>query len=281
MNINWVAQEFPELKNLRQLPQSGQRWVYKADHAQYGEVVLKLVKPGSEQYIDRELEAVQRVTDLSVGNVPMVHTANILQSSMGPLIYLIEQYIDGESLTDRLAKGPLSKDELLSLAWDLVSAAANAESVSVVHRDIKPPNIKIDSSGKAWLLDFGIVRILDLDSVTRTDAIQGPHSPGYSAPEQFRYDKRAIDGRADLFAIGVVIYESATGANPFLLGAQSKAEVLARVEQLPLQKLSLSWDIDNKFADFVSSITQKPVWQRPENCQEALSWLEEIIGELQ
>jgi serine/threonine-protein kinase len=166
------------------------------------------------------------------------------------------------------------------LSLDLISTTKDAENVDVVHRDIKPKNIVIDHRGNAWLLDFGIARVLDLESKTRTSAHQGPHSPGYSAPEQFRYEKRKITGRSDLFAVGVVLYESAIGTNPFREGADNADEARRRVAEEPLPRLNLVWDVDNKFSDFVASLTQKYPHQRPRSCAEAHSWLLEIVDDL-
>jgi serine/threonine-protein kinase len=276
VNLQWIQSQFPTISFIEQLPHSGQRWVFRCEHPQYGPIALKLLKPGRTKYLEREVEAVSRVLALSSSNVPRVYDVADLPSQLGPLISLIEQYIEGTVLSDQLKQGPLPQSDLLSVAVDLVTAAADAESVGVVHRDIKPANIKIDPNGKTWLLDFGIARILDLESKTRTDADVGPHSPGYSAPEQFRYEKRRIDGRSDLFAIGVVLFECATGSNPFVEGVTDRAEVLRRVETEPLPRLDLPWDVDQRFADFAASLTQKSNWLRPKSCAYAQAWLKEI-----
>ena len=75
------------------------------------------------------------------------------------------------------------------------------EACKIVHRDIKPENIIVTSAGKIFFLDFGIARILGLPTLTKTEAIVGPHTPGYAAPEQFNDLKSDIDSRADLFSI--------------------------------------------------------------------------------
>lgn len=277
-DLAWLTDQVPGLTIVESLPPSGQRWSFRCRHVEHGESVLKLVKPGKSNYLDREVEAVQR---LSSSNVPRVYELGSVTSQMGPLVWLLEQYVDGIDLSDKLASdGPRPKEELLTLALDLLSAAADAEKVQVVHRDIKPDNIKIDADGKAWLLDFGIARILDLESRTRTDAISGPHSPGYGAPEQFRYSKREIDGRSDLFAVGVVLYESATGINPFIQGARDRLEILHRVEHDHIPRLSLDWDNARLFADLVLSLTQKAPHQRPDSCAMALDWIRDIVTQV-
>jgi serine/threonine protein kinase len=280
VDISWLYENFNSLSKITPLPGGGQKWVFQCLHTVYGPCVLKLIKPGATRYLDRELEAVSRLGQLPSVNVPEIFEYGTISSQVGNLVFLFEEYIDGTDLFQMLRQGHLTRGQLLRLASDLVSIVKDAESVSVVHRDIKPMNIKIDSEGKAWLLDFGIARILDLESKTRTDSPVGPHSPGYSAPEQFRYQKRQIDGRSDLFAIGVVLHESAIGVNLFINGARDRAEILRRVLSEPLPHLNLEWDTGGHFAQFVSSLAQKYPYQRPASCAEAADWLAEIIERL-
>ena len=279
-NLEWLAKAFPYLADICPLKDGGQKLVFRCEHAEYGPCVLKLVKPWAADRLDREIEAVRRLMKFKSDNVPRIYGTDTVSSQIGSLISILEQRISGVDLADVLRDRNFGKQQVLRLAFDLLSAVSDAESVNVVHRDIKPANIKIDSHGAAWLLDFGIARILDLESRTRTDALVGPHSPGYSAPEQFRYQKHDIDSRADLFAIGVVLFESAMGTNPFLEGAANSEEVLRRVEKDPLPRLELIWDFDSLFADFVSALTQKHIHQRPHSCAEASDWLQDIVDHL-
>ena len=276
IDVKWVRKLFPDLSDLQMLAEGGQKWVFTCIHPKYKKIVLKLIKPGSENRLEREIEAVQRIPS----NVPKIFEVKVVPSQIGDVVVFLEEFIDGTSLSDLLKNDVLSKYQLLQLSYDLVYVAMNAENNKIVHRDIKPDNIKIDRNGKAWLLDFGIARILDMESKTRTDAVLGPHTPGYGAPEQFRNRKKNIDGRADLFAIGVTLYESATGINPFVAGARDRMEVLRRVEVDTLPTLKMTWDAENKFSGFISSLTQKYPHQRPSNCREAFEWFDEIYKSL-
>ena len=86
----------------------------------------------------------------------------------------------------------------------------------------------VDRNGEYWLLDFGIARHLDKESITASGAMFGPASAGYAPPEQFRNIKTEIDIRTDLFAIGVVAYEALTGSHPFLQGAKDRVDAYRR-----------------------------------------------------
>lgn len=278
LDLSWLASQFPQLTDIEILGEGGQKLAYSCIHKSYGKCALKIIKPGEEMMLDRELEAVRRVG--GYGYVPKIYEVGILNSQLGKSIWILEEYIDGKVLSEILKNTLLGKEAELRLASDLLHSATEAEKRKIVHRDIKPDNIKIDHNGKAWLLDYGIARILDMESKTKSDAVVGPHSPGYSAPEQFRYKKRAIDGRSDLFAIGVTLYEAAIGINPFLVDAQSRLEVLHRVENMRLPPLTLKWDPDRLFAGFVSTLIQKHPTQRPRTCSDAQAWLNEIIDKL-
>jgi len=280
VDIQWLRDNFTELSLITPLAPGGQKWVFQCQHPEFGPSVLKLIKPGASRYLDRELEAVARLGQITSENVPEIHKHGTIFSRVGDLIWLLEKYVDGIDLHQLLRNGPLGREQLLRLASDLVSTSKDAESVNVVHRDIKPMNIKIDSGGNAWLLDFGIARILDLESKTKTDSPVGPHSPGYGAPEQFRYQKRDIDGRSDLFAIGVVLHESVKGMNFFIEGARDRNEILRRVENEYLPDLDLDWDAEGLLNEFITALTQKYPYQRPLTCAEAADWLMEITHQL-
>ncbi|MDD5673186.1 MAG: serine/threonine-protein kinase, partial [Chitinivibrionales bacterium] len=127
--------------------------------------------------------------------------------------WIVFQLIKGESLEALLAeRRKLTLRRAVLFALDIAAALQQAHSWNIVHRDVKPANILIEqASGKAMLSDFGIVVALGGSSVSN-GVIVG--SPGYMAPEQI--DGRAIDGRADLFALGIVLYLMLTGEHPFL-----------------------------------------------------------------
>ncbi len=140
--------------------------------------------------------------------------------------YLAMEWMDGEDLSSRLKNGPLTMTESIHLAARVAGALAAAHERGIVHRDIKPSNIfLIDGRpDRVKLLDFGIARFGDRDGLTAPGVVFG--TLGYMAPEQAR-GERFIDARADIFALGCVLYECITG-KPLFMGAQPTA-VLAKV----------------------------------------------------
>jgi serine/threonine protein kinase len=142
---------------------------------------------------------------------------------------IIEEYLDGGSLEDRLKASSLTRDQVLDLARGLASGLSVLHAQKLVHRDIKPANIMFRSnSTRPVLVDFGIVRDLTQTSLTATWAPSGPGTPYYSAPEQLNNDKHMIDWRTDQFSTGVIICQIITGTHPYQEDdANPRAAVLA------------------------------------------------------
>jgi serine/threonine-protein kinase len=274
INLNWVSEKFESLNDLAFLAKGGQKIVLSGNHQQHGNIVLKLIQKHKEERLDREIKATQLVDAIWV---PTIHNKGTVETPMGEYIWILEQRIDGESLKTRLAKHKtLSFALALKLCDQILKTLALAEQQRIVHRDIKPDNIIVDINNNFWLIDFGIARHLDMDSLTETRREFGVFTLGYSAPEQVRNKKDKIDNRADLFSLGVVLYESLTGQNPFLQNAKDRFEVINRVERLQLPKLNLKEDIESSFSDFISTLIQKHPTQRQKNIQEAQDWFGEI-----
>ncbi|HVY62818.1 MAG TPA: protein kinase, partial [Planctomycetota bacterium] len=129
-------------------------------------------------------------------------------------VYLVMEYVDGVSLRDVMNERRLSPRDALKLIPQLCEALEYAHSRGVIHRDIKPENILVDTAGAVKVADFGLARILDEQTVgriTRSNAVMG--SLDYMAPEQRERTKEA-DHRADIYALGVVVYEMLTGELP-------------------------------------------------------------------
>lgn len=273
MDISWIAAQFPQLSYLEPLAQGGQKTVLAAQHKSDGDVVLKLLlKSASNERLEREVLAEQLV---ECERVPRIFETGRIASPLVECVWLREQRIRGTTLRARLTSGSLDFSTVLRLASQLLSTLEQAERKRIVHRDIKPENIIVDGQENFWLLDFGLARHLDLESLTATRHQFGVGTPGYSAPEQMRNRKRDIDSRADLFAVGILLYECITGSNPFLADARDALEVLRRVEQQALPILTLP-DNQRSFADFISSLTQKYPTQRPATVADALKWISEI-----
>ena len=268
----WLALQLPGLSDLRALATGGQKQVFTAKHATDGDVVIKLMHPGAHSArAERELEA---ATKVQAPRMPRIFEHGQLTGNTGTIVWFREQRIPGEVLSARIRAGTLSHQELLRLALHVSETLVAAEIVSIVHRDVKPANIIVDPQGEFWLIDFGVARHLDLESLTATAAPGGCGTIGYAPAEQCRNDKPNIDARADIFALGVTLYEAATGRNPHVDGARDPFEVIRRASTQQLPRLGSP--LPGDFADLVATLAQPNLVHRCQTAREAHEWIKEL-----
>ncbi len=274
INVPWIESQFPQLSGLHALTPGGQKIVLGAKHSTHGEVVLKLYKDASDpKRIQREISAAQQLHGC---RVPTIHETGIVNHALGDVPWLIEDRLTGTSLRDRLATSTLSPVETFLLGLHLLQTLAAAEQLRIVHRDVKPDNIIIDANGEFWLIDYGFARHLELSALTAAGLPIGPCTPGYAPPEQFRNRQPEIDGRADLFALAVTMFECFTGGNPFRAGAMNNGQIFANVENSDLPLLLLPCKNPAGFSDFLSCLSRKRRDQRPRTVKDALDWMEDL-----
>jgi serine/threonine-protein kinase len=126
--------------------------------------------------------------------------------------YLVMRYMPGGSLADKLAHGPLPPSDASHIIARLSSALDQVHGRGIIHRDLKPANILFDQYGEAYLSDFGIARLTESTTSLTGDSIVG--TPAYMSPEQAR-GETDIDGRSDLYALGVILFQMLTGRQPY------------------------------------------------------------------
>jgi len=272
VDLEWLARQFPDLSNLRALAAGGQKEVFTAAHPNDGEVVVKLMHPGADPArTERELEA---TTEVQAPRMPSIFDHGKITGNTGTIFWFREQRIHGDVLSARIRDRTLSYHELLRLALHVSETLVAAEAASIVHRDVKPANIIVDPSGEYWLIDFGLARHLDLESLTATAAPGGCGTLGYAPAEQCRNDKPDIDARADIFALGVTLYEAATGRNPYVEGARDRFEIIRRASERQLPQLGRP--LPDGFADLVATLAQPNLVHRCQTAQEAHEWIKEL-----
>jgi predicted ATPase len=157
--------------------------------------------------------------------------------------YIVMEWIEGQTLRQKLAQGPLSIPEVLGIASQILDALAAAHESGIIHRDLKPENIMVNASGRIKVLDFGIAKRMampedpTLDFVSRNTLGFVVGTPGYMSPEQARGEQ--LDFRSDHFSFGAVLYELVAGQRAF--AGKSNAEVQAAIllrQPEPLTRLN-------------------------------------------
>ncbi|HEX4487936.1 MAG TPA: serine/threonine-protein kinase [Terriglobales bacterium] len=192
--------------------------------------------------------------------------------------YIVMEYIAGSSLTSVLAddRGKLPLSPALRMVEEVAEALDYAHSEGVTHRDVKPANILLTPEGRAKLADFGIAR-LDQSHLTLPGRLMG--SPAYMAPEQMRGED--VDGRSDLFALGVVLYRLSTGYRPFQ-GNSTATVCYKLLRQDPLPPSALNSDLPPELDEFLVRAMAKDPDQRFQTGKEMAAALRELrqIAEL-
>ncbi len=184
--------------------------VYVAEDATLNRrVAIKILPPhvSNADAIARFQREARAAAALEHPNIVAIHHVGTFDGRP----YIAMALVEGESLADLLARGPLPTSRIADIARQIAEALAAAHRVGVIHRDIKPANVAIGSDGHACVLDFGLAKLQGATAVTQGDTTLG--TAQYMAPEQIRGGP--VDARADIFSLGAVLYEMLAGHVPF------------------------------------------------------------------
>ncbi|HEX6899391.1 MAG TPA: protein kinase [Thermoanaerobaculia bacterium] len=205
------GREFGPYRLVREISSGGMGVVYEAEDTRLRRRVAVKLLPlefsrdrAARERFQREARAASALDH------PNLCTIYDFGESEGQL-YIVMAYYEGETLKERLGRGPLPADEARQVAIQVARGLAQAHEAGITHRDIKPANVILTRRGEAKILDFGIAKTRDDTSLTRTGG--SPGTPAYMSPEQAR--GKPVDARTDLWSLGVLLYEMLAGKRPF------------------------------------------------------------------
>ncbi len=193
--------------------------------------IPRLTRHWNISYTDAFLREARLAAQLAHPNVVAIHNVGEVEECG---FYIAMEYIDGESLQRRLQRGRLTLAETESVIAGIAAAMQYAHKRGVIHRDLKPANVLIDKAGHVKVTDFGLAVTEELQSQHQGE-VSG--TPAYMSPEQVRGDVHQLDGRSDLWSVGVIVYECLTGRRPFQGDdwPAIREEILSRAPKPPRQ----------------------------------------------
>lgn len=233
-----VGQHVGDYEILSILGAGGMGKVYKvrnviSDRAEAMKILLPDLT-SNQGLADRFLREIRLLATLNHPNIAALRTALKYENQ---LVMIIE-FVEGETLANRLARAPLSTAEVVNYASQALSALSYAHKLNIIHRDIKPANMMLTPQGVVKLMDFGIARSATDGSLTTTGTTLG--SLNYMPPEQVRGE--AADARSDIYSFGVSLYEMLTGKLPFK-GDSQYSLMTAHLNQIPPAPITLRGDL--------------------------------------
>jgi serine/threonine protein kinase len=267
-----IAPHFPQLEILGCLGRGGMGVVYKAQQKSLGRfVALKLLAPervDDPKFAERFAYEAQALAALNHPNIVTIYDFG----QAGGFYFLLMEFVDGMNLRQLLGARKFTPEEALAVVPPLCDALQFAHDRGFVHRDIKPENLLLDKAGRVKVADFGIAKMLGTVQPTgnagpfpapENATLAAIGTPGYSAPEQ-RTDPQRVDSRADIYSLGVVIYEMLTGELPGkrIEPPSHKVQVDVRLDEVVLRALEMKPEFRyqqvSEVKTLVETIVQSP-----------------------
>ncbi len=228
----------------RLIASGGMGLVYEAvQESPHRSVALKVMRraAASPSSLQRFRNEAQLMSRLHHPGIAQVFEAGIDDSGPEPIPYIALELIAGaKTLSEFVRERNLSREEVIDLVARAADAVAHGNSKGVIHRDLKPSNVLVDHEGHVKIVDFGVARAMDADApmTYQTEPGQLVGTVQYMSPEQIASDSRQLDARADVYSLGVILYELISGRLPHDLEGKSVYEAAMMIRDQPSHKLS-------------------------------------------
>ena len=265
-----VGSQLGHYRIVEKIGAGGMGEVYRAQDEHLGrDVAVKVLPPGTLSDESARKRFREEALILSKLNHPNIATIHDFDTQAG-VDFLVMEYVPGVTLSERLATGPLPEKEVACLGGQLAEGLAAAHERGVIHRDLKPGNLRLTSDGRLKILDFGLAKVVqpvsgdaETQSLSETRALAG--TLPYMAPEQLKGER--VDARSDLWAVGIALYEMATGRHPF--EGKTSTAVTDQILHAPAPALQeLQPRLSSRLADIILKCLEKDAENRYQSAKE-------------
>ncbi len=256
-----IGKTISHYKIIEKLGEGGMGVVYKAEDTRLERIVaLKFLSSRMTGGSTDRARFIREAKSAASLNHPNICTVHAIEEHEGN-VFIAMEFVDGDSLQDRLRGGPLEVDDAIGIATQVAEGLVCAHRNRIVHRDIKPANVMITREGRAKIMDFGLARRPGGAQLTTAGATVG--TVAYMSPEQARGE--AADHRTDLWSLGVMLFEMLAGSRPFV-GDYDQAVVYSILNEEPPRVSERRADVPPDVDALVASLlTKKPA----DRCQSA------------
>ncbi len=271
-----IGKTISHYKIIEKLGEGGMGVVYKAEDLKLDRYVALKFLPAhlssSEEDKQRFIHEAKAASALEHPNIMTIYEIDEVEEQT----FIAMEYVEGETLKDKVEKGPLKTKELLNCAIAVADGLNAAHETDIVHRDIKSENIMISKTGLVKIMDFGLAKRKGVTRVTKEGSTLG--TLAYMSPEQA--EGLEVDRRSDLYSFGVVMYEMATGQLPFK--AEHDAAILyAIVNEAPLPVSTLNPNVPKKLEEFIHKALEKEVEDRYQHADDLAADLKKLKKDIE
>ncbi len=264
-----IGQTLGQYRIVKFVGSGGMATVYKAHQPSMDrDVAIKVLPPNlshNEQFLERFRREAKAIAKLEHPHILPAHDFG----EQGGITYIAMRYVDGGTLKEKMAEGMLPLSEINRIFGQVGGALGYAHRRGVIHRDVKPSNVLLSSQGDAFLADFGLARVLDVSQQMTGSSVMG--TPTYMSPEQGQGLK--ADHRSDIYSLGVMLYELATGQVPY--DAETPMGVILKHIRDPLP---LPRTIFPDVPEAVEKVILKAMAKEPDNRYQSVAEMVEALA---